>query len=148
MERIGAVAIFGIVLIPCLDVLGGKLFHLPVPGSYEIVTFCQVLGISFAMTGSLLRGSHVSVQILDTLLSRRIKGVLNTFVHLLGLGLFSTLCWQSIKYGLILEEAGEVSGTIGIPFYPFAYALGFSCIPVCLIFIIYLVSSVKIIFGK
>jgi TRAP-type C4-dicarboxylate transport system permease small subunit len=148
LERIGAIAIFGIVLIPCLDVLGSKLLQLPVPGSYEIVVCCQLVGISFAVSGSLLKGRHVAVEILDTILPKRLKGVIDIFVSLLGLSLFSILCWQSIDYGHSLKAAGEVSGTIGIPFYPFAYGLAFSCVPVCLLFIVYCINSLQVIFGK
>jgi TRAP-type C4-dicarboxylate transport system permease small subunit len=143
MERIGAVAIFGIVAFPCIDVVGGKLFQTPLPGSYELVVFCQLLGIPFVVAASLLKGKHIAVDIFVNMLPRRMQAVVNCFVAVMGLGLFTVICWQSFLYGTSLQEAGEVSGTIGIPFYPFAYALALSCIPVCLIFIVTLCESIR-----
>ena len=143
MEKAGAIAIFGIVVFPCLDVVGGKLFQAPLPGSYELVVFCQLLGIPLAVAASLLKGKHIAVDIFVNMMSRRMQGVVNSCVALLGLGLFSVICWQSLLYGASLKTAGEVSGTIGIPFYPFAYALALSCIPVCLIFIVTLCESIR-----
>jgi len=143
MEKIGAVAIFGIVAFPCIDVLGGKLLQTPLPGSYELVVFCQLLGIPFVVAASLLQGKHIAVDIFVNMFPRRMQGVVNCFVALMGLGLFTVMCWQSFLYGSSLKEAGEVSGTIGIPFYPFAYGLALSCIPVCLIFVITLCESIR-----
>lgn len=136
MEVVGAVAIFGIVLFPCVDVVGGKVFNLPLPGSYELVVFCQLLAIPFAVAISLLKGKHIAVDLFVNILPLRVQALINCFVSVLGLVLFSTICRQAFLYGKSLQAAREVSGTIGIPFYPFAYSLSLSCIPVCLIFII------------
>ncbi|MFO7876275.1 MAG: TRAP transporter small permease [Desulfovermiculus sp.] len=146
MEVVGTVAIFGIVLFPCVDVVGGKVFNLPLPGSYELVVFCQLLAIPFAVAASLLKGKHIAVDIFVNIFPLRVQALINCFVALLGLGLFSAICWQAFLYGNSLKAAQEVSGTIEVPFYPFAYCLSLSCIPVCLIFIITFWVSIKKLF--
>jgi TRAP-type C4-dicarboxylate transport system permease small subunit len=146
MEVVGTVAIFGIVLFPCVDVVGGKIFSRPLPGSYELVVFCQLLAIPFAVAASLLKGKHIAVDLFVNILPLRVRALINCFVAVLGLSLFSAICWQAFLYGNSLRAAQEVSGTIEVPLYPFAYSLSLSCIPVCLIFIITFWISLKKLF--
>lgn len=143
MEVLGVIAIFGNVIIPCTDVLGSSLLNTPLPGSYDLVVFCQLLGIVFVMASSVLKEKHVAVDIFVNALPVRLQGVVNSFVSLLGLGLFSVIGWQAFNYAGSLKAAQEVSGTIGIPFYPFAYILSLACIPVCMVFIINFFLSMK-----
>jgi hypothetical protein len=62
---------------------------------------------------------------------------------LLGIGLFIIIGWNLFKYGANLYKAGEVSLTLQMPFYPFAYGVGVCCFIECLV----LISDITKIFG-
>ena len=137
------VAFVGIVAIVCLDVIGSKLFQKPVPGSYEIVAYSQLIVISLAIAATLLKGQHIEVEFLVLKLPQRAQDIINSFICLFGLGLFGLVVWQGFVYGHSLQVAGEISGTIKIPLAPFGYVLGLSGIPVCLIYLFRFANSIS-----
>lgn len=140
---IGAAAAFlGIIVATCVDVLGSKLFQVPLPGSYEIISYAQLVAIACAISVTLFTGEHVQVELFMSRLPKRAQGVVDSIVSLFGLGLFGVIIWQAFKYAGSLQAAGEVSGTIRMPLFPFSYLLAVSCIPVCLVFILRLLESV------
>jgi len=51
-------------------------------------------------------------------------------------------------YSYDLQIQGEVTSTASIPFYPFGYGAAIACIPVCLIYLCYLLRSLFKVFNR
>lgn len=126
----GLVAMLALVVI---DVIGIKLFSQPVPGAIEIVGFLGIVITGFAIAYTQLLKRHIQVEFMVTHLPRKLQTIIGSLVYILGILLFAVLAWRSFDFGNTLRTTGEVSMTQGMPFYPFAYALAFCCIPVCLV---------------
>jgi TRAP-type C4-dicarboxylate transport system permease small subunit len=134
-ERVGAWGLLLMMLITCADVFGAKLFRQPVYGALDIVMLAQLVAVSFALAFSLIIGRHVTVEFFVPLLPPRLRAMVDMVVSLLGLIFFILIVWRLAVYGYSLQIGGEVSATIRIPLYPFAYGIAIASIPVSLVFL-------------
>lgn len=142
---IGGIALFGMIAVTCIDVIGTKVFKKPLIGSYEIVFLAQIVAIALSSTDTLIYGRHVHVEMFVLKLPGKIRRITACFVSILGLLLFAVLSWQGFLYAKSLKTASEVTGTLKIPLYPFAFVLGISGVLVCLVYIVKLLELLKII---
>jgi TRAP-type C4-dicarboxylate transport system permease small subunit len=140
-EWIGLAGLLLMMAITCVDVVGAKVFKTPVLGSIDIVMLCQIVAISFACSMTLVVGRHIKVEFFFFFLPRPVQRVVNSLIHLIGLGLFIVIIWQLYELGRSFQSTGEYSMTIYIPYYPFAYGIAFACIPVCLVLLLNFLRS-------
>src|SRR3990170_7017369 len=141
-ESIAFGAVLFMVALTCIDVLGSKLFRLPVPGSLDMMMLAQLIGISFAAAATLVHNRHVSVEFFVVLLPRRAQALIDCVVQLLCLGLFVLIVWRLFSHGYHLQTGGEQTPTIQVPIAPFFYAAALATVPVCLVFAQRLLSSI------
>jgi TRAP-type C4-dicarboxylate transport system permease small subunit len=146
VEWIGLGSLLLMMFITCIDVMGAKIFRLPVPGAIDFVMLLQLFSISFAVAATLILGRHVEVEFFVPLLPKVVRGIVDCIIQLLGLLLFVLICWRLVVYGHTLQTAHEVTSAIRIPLYPFAYAMVLAFIPVCLVYLQrFIVSLLRII---
>ncbi len=132
IESIGVAALFLIMLLTFVDVLGAKLFLAPIFGSLDIVMLAQIIAIAFAVGSALVVGRHVHVELFLPYIPRILRNWVVAAVHLLSLFLFVIVSLNLFRYGHSLQINGEVSPTAHIALYPFAYAAAAAFIPVCI----------------
>ena len=142
-EWVGVIGIIVMVAITCVDVIGAKLFLLPVPGCIEVVSLAQVATIVFAVAATQKRGGHISVEMFVSSFPPRIKAMVAGLVALLNLTLFVFLIYEGIGLGNEYLDAGEVTATAQIPIYPFAYAFSVALLPVAMMVLVDLVKAFK-----
>ncbi|MGD2098105.1 MAG: TRAP transporter small permease [Desulfobacterales bacterium] len=147
-EVIGLGGLLLMMVITCLDVLGGKLFRTPVYGALDIVMLGQLVAISFAIAAALIIGRHVSVEFFTALLPERLQTLFDLVISLFGLTFFILIAWRLTEYGHSLRIGGEVSATIRIPLYPFAYGIAVASIPVVLIYVAQILKAIARMFTK
>lgn len=141
-EWIGLAGFLVMMFITCIDVIGAKLFLLPVFGAIDIVMLSQVVAISFAAAAALILGRHISVEFFVVMLPRRVRALIDIIIHLLGLALFIVIIWRLCVYGYLLQTGGEESATARIPLAPFAYSIAVASIPVCLVFLLEFLNAI------
>lgn len=136
IERLGMAGILLMFLVNFIDVVGAKLFLWPVPGATEVIGLAQVVAIAPAIAMTLLLNRHIRVEFILMRLPRRLRAAFSAISSFFSLAIFVLIAWQSYLYGHSLRRAGEIGSTSHLPFFPFAYLIAFSCIPVCLAFLI------------
>ena len=141
-EWIGVVGISLMVLLTCVDVVGAKLFLLPVPGCIEIVSLLQVATIVFAVAATQREGGHISVEMFVNTFPPKIRSLVKALISLLGLVLFVLLIYEGIGLGNEYLDAGEVTATAQVPFYPFAYAFSIALIPIAIMMLVDFVDAI------
>ena len=141
-EWVGFGAIFLMVALTFVDVIGAKIFRAPVFGALDVMMLAQLIAISFALSMALILGRHVQVEFFVPLLPKRVQAVIDCIIHFLGLALFILIVWRLFLYGYDIKIGGEESMTARIDLYPFVYAAAVACIPVCLVFLQRLLSSI------
>ena len=142
-EWLAFLGLFVMMVITCVDVVGAKVFRWPLPGSIESVQLAQTVAIAFGTGMALILGRHIQVEFFVKLLPRRLAAVIISVILLLGLGLFIVLVWRLAALGYLLQTAGDYSETIHIPYYPFAYGIALAFIPVCVVFFLQFLKSIR-----
>ena len=145
---VAGVGVVAMLALTIADVIGIKLFKSPIPGAIETIGFLGVVVTTFAIAYTYILRGHIRVEFFVTQLPPRWRAGINALVSLVGIVLFVLLAWQSYVYGHVLQTTGEVSMTQRIPFYPFVYAIAFSCIPVCLVLLLEFLQSVMKVVQK
>jgi len=140
-------AIVAMMLLTCTDVVL-RYFRKPIPGTYELVCFLGAVAVAFAMAHTSVEKGHVEVSFVVNLLPQRIQGLIESITTSFGLIFFVLIAWQSLIYANDLRLSGEVSLTLGLPFYPFVYGISFSAAIVCLILLSNLFNNLLKMFGK
>ena len=141
-EWVGFVALFLMVVLTCVDVIGAKLFLLPVPGSLDIMMLAQLIAVSFAGAMALILGRHVQVEFFMILLPKRFQSLIDALINLLCLVFFIIIVWRLFVNGYDLQTGGEETMKAGIPMAPFAYAAALAIIPFCLVFLQRFLSTI------
>lgn len=142
-EWIGVGGVLIMVVVTCADVLGAKLFTTPVPGSTEIISLVQVAAIVFAMAATQRHKGHISVEMVVSKMTTRTRSFIRAVTALLGLTLFSLLIFEGFRLGNRYLEAGEVTATVQIPYYPFAYAFSLALVPVAVMLLVDFIEVMK-----
>jgi TRAP-type C4-dicarboxylate transport system permease small subunit len=142
-EWLAFLGLLVMMVVTCVDVVGAKIFRWPLPGSIEIVQLAQTVAIAFGASMALILGRHIRVEFFVKVLPRRLAAVINSIILLLGLGLFMVLVWRLTELGYLVQTSGDYSETIHIPYYPFAYGIALACIPVCVVFFLEFLKSLK-----
>ena len=143
LEWLGLVGLLTMMVVTCVDVVGSKIFRWPLPGSIDIVQLAQIVAIAFAASMVLILGRHIRVEFFVRLLPRRLAAVINSVILFLGLGLFMLILWRMSVFGYLKQGSGDYSATIHVPYYLFVYGIALACIPVCVVFILELLKSLK-----
>jgi len=141
-EWIGLAGMLLMMAITCIDVVGAKVFHWRLFGAIDIVMLSQIVATAFAASMALILGRHIQVEFVIARLPTRAQAVINSIVHLLGLGLFSLIIWRLLMLGYSFQTSGEMSQTADIPYYPFAYGIALASIPVFLVLLLRFLKSI------
>ena len=142
-QLIGVAGMLLMMVITCVDVLGAKAFRWRVLGALDTVMLTQTVAIAFGASMALILGRHIQVEFFVKLLPQRLGAVINSVILFLGLGLFIVIVWRLTALGYLLQISGDYSATIHIPYYPFAYGIALACIPVCVVFLLEFLKSLK-----
>ena len=126
LNGVSAAAVVFIMLLTCADVVM-RLFGSPIPGTYELVGYFGAVIVAFALAYTSVERGHISVELLIDHLPARPRAFIEGAGHLVSAVLFGLLAWQCQVYAIDLLESGEVSPTIGIPTWPFVFALVAGC---------------------
>jgi TRAP-type C4-dicarboxylate transport system permease small subunit len=141
---IAGIAITFIMGLTVLDVLL-RFFRRPIVGTYELVAFSGAIVIGFAIPLTSWMRGHIYVDFFTGKLPKTAQSIFNVITRGMGIGLFSLIGWNLIKVGMDLQQSGEVSLTLQLPFYSVAYGVAVSCFVQCLVL---LADMVKISRGE
>lgn len=141
---IAGIAITFIMLLTVLDVIL-RTFRRPIVGTYELVAFSGAVVVGFAIPLTSWMRGHIYVDFFTAKLPKTLRSIFNLITRLMGIALFLLIGWNLIKVGMDLQQSGEVTLTLQLPFYPVAYGVAVSCFVQCLVL---LTDMVKIARGQ
>lgn len=121
----GGILVFMILLTVANIVL--RQVWVPVRGTYEIMGFAGAVLTALAMGFAQKKKEHIHVDILFNAFPDRIKKILSAGNAGICCVFFSVSGWYVAKKAYTLFETGEVSETLRIAYYPFAYAVAAGC---------------------
>lgn len=142
-EWVGVMGYLVMVLVNIIDVVGSKFFKWPLPGAFEVTSFAQVIAIALTIPIGLFVGFHLSIDFIIDKFPKTPKYLLNILVSVLCLVFFILIFCQTLEYGYSLQVSEEIGSVSKIPFFPFAYVISLSVLPVILFYIVKTIKSIK-----
>jgi len=133
-----------LMLLTVADIILRSLRR-PIIGTFEIVAFSGAVVIGFSIPYTTWVKGHVYTDFLIMRFSEKTRNIFNIVTRCMGIVLFILMGFELIKHGVDLKNAGEVSPTLTMPFYPVAYGLGGCCFVQCLVL---LCDIIKVFGGK
>ena len=115
MLWIACAALAVMMLTVVADVALRALFHAPVQGAYDVVSFALLVMAIFGMGPVAAARGEILVDILDALLPPAMLRALGLVAAVLGAGLFLFCGWAMIQPAMDSWEWGEVSLELGLP---------------------------------
>lgn len=104
-----------------------RLLGTPLSAAYELVAFSGAVTVALPLGYTQLKKSHIAVDILSATFSDRLHNVVVQISMVLSTVFFSLAAWKTAQHAAKLQMSGELSETTRMPFYPFTYAVAFSC---------------------
>jgi TRAP-type C4-dicarboxylate transport system permease small subunit len=133
LDAIGSGALFFMMLLTIADVIMRAFGH-PIIGTYEVVGLLLAVVIGFTIPKVSYDKGHVFMEVGIDHFGPKQKDVIQTFTRILCLLLFFSIGYKLIAAGNEFRSSGQVSPTIQLPFYPFAYGVAICCFIQCLVF--------------
>jgi TRAP-type C4-dicarboxylate transport system permease small subunit len=124
--------LFGMVLLTCANIFC-RLFWVPVRGTFELMGFSGAVVTAFALGYTQMKRGHISVDVLVETFPRARRRILVLVNNIICCGFFTLAAWQIVVKANTLRLTGEVTETLGIIYYPFAYAVAFGCLVLVLV---------------
>jgi TRAP-type C4-dicarboxylate transport system permease small subunit len=146
LEWVGVIGFLLMFMVNLVDVVGAKVFTMPLRGSVELISFSQIVAMAPAVAFTLVLGRHIRVDFIVDRFPRRIRAAIGVISSAVSLLLFILILWQSYLYGASLQKSGEIGSTSFLPLFPFAYLIAFCSIPVCLVFLVEVLRSLNEVF--
>ncbi len=126
LNWIAAGAIIVMMLLTTADVIL-RIFRHPIPGTYEIVGLLGAVVVSFSLAYTTVEKGQISVEFLIQKFPKKVQSLFSAVNDLLCLFFFGLLTWQIILLAIDLKQNGEVSMTIQMPIYPYAFGIAIGC---------------------
>ena len=125
-----------------VEVVGRKLFALPIRGTVEIVAALMVVIVFLAWSYTQSHDGHVRVEFLVQRLGHKTRSMLEAIIILVMLGIFSIMIWQTLVYALDAQSVGLRYDTARIAIFPFRLVVSIGIFFLWLQLLIRLVSSI------
>lgn len=123
-----ALLLFSLILVTCVDVVGRYFFSAPLSGAFEITELLLAALVFAALPLTTERKEHIEVDLLNIVLSNRMKQYLSIFAGMFSAILLATLAWRLALHALSAAEDGATTNALRIPLAPFGYLAAFSCL--------------------
>jgi TRAP-type C4-dicarboxylate transport system permease small subunit len=120
---LAAAALFAIMALTFVDVLGRKLADNSVPGSLEMTELLMVVVIFAALPLVSLRGEHVLFDSLDPYLPEPVLRAQKALIHIVLAVLLLALAYLMWRTGGEFAASGETTAQLHVPKAPFIYGM-------------------------
>ena len=132
------------ILMTCANIFL-RVVWVPLKGTYELMGYFGALVTAFALGYTKMKKAHIAVDVLVTLFKPKVQLILQGISSLICTIFFSIAGWQLSQYATNLWKTGEVTETLLIAYYPFAYGVAGGCL---LLALVMLVEFLKLLFTR
>ena len=123
------------IVITCANIVL-RIIWVPVEGTFELMGYFGALATALALGYTQMQRGHIAVDIFIEKFSERTRRILAGVNYILSMLFFIIAGWQLTRWAMVLKEAGELSETLWIIFYPFVIGVAFGCFVIALTFLV------------
>ena len=135
LVSIAGLFLIAMIFLTCANVFL-RLVWIPVSGTFELMGYFGAVLTAFTLGYTQIRQGHIAVDIVVLRFPKKAQRVLKAINHIICMVFFSVVAWQIAKYAGNLWETCEVTETLRIIYYPFAYGVALGCAVLSLVFLI------------
>lgn len=128
LSKLGSGILVVMAIITVADVVGRKLFNMPVKGAFELGEMLLVAVVFLNMPNTEMRDGNVSVDILFKRLGRKAQRVVQISMYILFLLITILLAWQLFVLASDEASGGFTTTVLHIPTSPVIYIAAFGCL--------------------
>ena len=137
-----------LALITVVDVCGRRFLNSPLIGTVDIARFCLSVSVFAALAYCETQRAHIKVDILTSRLRRGAQHTIRIIIELLSIAILCVLSWQLFIYAIKLKNTGQVTSTLEIWVYPFAFIAAIGTALFTLVFIVKLINTLHEVRNK
>ncbi len=115
LTRVAAVILLAMVAINVADVGLRSGFNAPIFGTYEMVELMLAAVAFLAIPEAFLRGQHITIELIDQVVSPRAVDWLRAMGTLAALVFVALLAWHMVEPALEYIEFDDITIDLGIP---------------------------------
>lgn len=131
MARVGCFALFAMMCITVVDVVGRYAFNSPMLGAFEITEFLVLVTVFSFLGYAQSEKSHVTVDILVNLFSKKKQNYIDLFNYTISFILILLVSWKGFEKAIEAFGTGEKPMNLSVPDYPFVFFMSFGCAVMC-----------------
>lgn len=128
VETVMALFLLSMVALTFADVVGRRLIGRPIYGANDITEHLMALVVFAGLPLVTAAGAHLTIDLLDKLVSAPWMGWWRTLIALLVTIAFAVVGWLFVKHGLNASRISEVSQALRIPRAPLYFFMAASCV--------------------
>lgn len=125
---ISCIALFAMMLVTFIDVLGRYFFASPLPAAYELISLIMPAIIFCALPTVNLTEGHVTIDLLDNLVPQAIRRWQAFFVNLIAAAALAMIAWRLFVLSQDHHEFDGVTDELYLPLWPFSATMGLLCV--------------------
>jgi TRAP-type C4-dicarboxylate transport system permease small subunit len=118
-----ALALVGIVLLTCVDVVGRYLLNRPLTGAFELSEMAMGALVFASLPLVTLRRQQVTVDLLDWLIPARWRRVQDALAGLVAALCIAVVAWRLWVKAAEMLASGETTAVLKVPVYPLVYGM-------------------------
>lgn len=141
---VAGLCLAAMILMTCANIFL-RVVWVPLKGTYELMGYFGAIVTSFALGYTQMKKAHIAVDVLVNLFHPKVQLFLKGVNCLICTIFFSIAGWQISQYATNLWKTGEVTETLLIVYYPFAYGVAGGCL---LLALVMLVEFLKLLFQR
>lgn len=123
LGSIGAVALFGMMMLTFADVVLRYAFNAPLPGAFEVTELMLVVLIFSGLPLVSLNDKHVTTDLVDRLLTAHLRRANAVLAHLVFCAALLGVGWLIWSKAGKLAEVGDTTQILRILLAPFVYLM-------------------------
>lgn len=114
---IAMAALAAMGMLTVVDVALRYAIRMPIPGSYELVSFLGAIGLSLALPHLQARNGHIVVDLVLNRLQQTVGVLVKMLVLVLTAALMLLLSWRLGVNMLAMRASGQVSDILSMPLW-------------------------------
>ncbi len=141
----GALAMFAMMALTLVDVLGRYLFSSPVTGAYELTELLLAAVIFLGLPLVTIDEEHIAVDLLDAAFSDRVRAVQTWLIRLINIAAFGIFAWLLWENAFKVLRYEDTTSALEIPYawlgFLMAITTSFATLMLAIKFLVNLVSK-------
>ena len=112
---IAAVALFAMMALTFVDVIGRYGFHHSIFGAAEMIEVLMIVSVFAGLAFITAKNEHITVTLMEPLVSRVMPGPQRWLSIAMSVGCTLLICWQMFRHAMDLLSSGKRTAVLDLP---------------------------------